>query len=242
MDIYFTTVVRGACVNDGGEFVHLNWDEKRCTKCIKIYPRNPHVNDPHTRGNSRGGRGIEIIDSEIFVASYHSIEVFNKKLELERIITNNSFAGIHELVKGNDSIWVASTSAGAALEVDPITGNSKKEYWPGEEEVFQKRLKLKPVKVDKTKDNRLNFLKINNKKGSSHLHLNTVTPWKDNLYALFNNQGIIVNLKKKEIIIIDKLLQGAHNLIITDDGTAFVNSSRNNKILVVDLKTGEKKM
>jgi cyanophycinase-like exopeptidase len=116
-------------------------------------------------------------------------------LELIRIITNNNFAGIHELVKGNDSIWVASTSAGAAIEADPLTGKSKKEYWPGEEAVFHKRLKLKPVIVDKTIDNRLNFLKVKINKGSRHLHLNIVTPWKDNLYALFNRQESIVDLK-----------------------------------------------
>jgi hypothetical protein len=68
MDIYFTTVIRGSLIKDSGGLVHLNWDKRCCTKCVKIYPKKPHVHDPNKKGNSRGGRGIEIINNEIFVA------------------------------------------------------------------------------------------------------------------------------------------------------------------------------
>lgn len=69
MQIFFSTVVRAAPVEKGGELIQLDWDSKTVLSRIPIAPKNPKIIDPNPRGNARGGRGIVMLNDEIFVAS-----------------------------------------------------------------------------------------------------------------------------------------------------------------------------
>lgn len=90
---------------------------------------------------------------------------------------------------------------------------------------FKHELNLIPMQIDKETDNRIIFLEEEHVRHPSHLHLNAVAIWHGEMYALFNKSGVIANLDRDEIVIQDKALKHAHNLIIEEDGTAFVNNT-----------------
>lgn len=240
MEIHFSTVIRTSPVNRGGEFLKLDWGKKEIINRHTIYPKNPEVDDPNPRGNTRGGRGIILFENEVLVASYHTIEVFNHKDELIRSISNNLFAGLHEIKPDeNNDIWAASTAIDAAVKVDRKSGQVLDTFWPREDPFFAKVFNLKPLEIDKNVDNRTRFL-TGRFQDKSHLHLNAVTPFNGHVYALFNRPGAIVNLSKSEIVVVDKFLKGAHNLEIFQDGTTLVNSTTGNRILFYDIHRGRK--
>ena len=109
MQIFFSTVVRAAPVEKGGELIQLDWDSKTVLSRIPIAPKNPKIIDPNPRGNARGGRGIVVLNDEIFVASYHTLEGYNSRLEPTRNITNGLLVGLHEVCKDErGNFWVAS--------------------------------------------------------------------------------------------------------------------------------------
>ena len=234
MQIYFSTVVRHAPVARGGEVVRLDWNNKRCLNSVTVYPRDPAIIDPNPRGNSRGGRGIEIINDKIYVASYHSIEVCNKNLDWLETLSHNNFAGLHETCLAKDGLWITSTAIDAAVKIDYESGAVLQQFWPREDAEFARRLNLTPLTIDKTIDNRCNFLAASAKQ-HSHLHLNSITLYDDNVYSLFSNYGAIVNLTRSELIAQDVLLRGGHSLKAIRSGLAFVNSTQGNRLLIYDL-------
>ena len=80
MIVYFSTVVRAAPQEKGGELVKVDWDTKRVLARTPIVPANPSVLDRNSRGSTRGGRGILVDEDYVYVASYHSILVFDHQL------------------------------------------------------------------------------------------------------------------------------------------------------------------
>ncbi len=50
MIVYFSTVVRAAPQERGGELVKLDWDTKRVLACTPIVPANPSVLDRNSKG------------------------------------------------------------------------------------------------------------------------------------------------------------------------------------------------
>ena len=142
MDVYFTTIVRGADVESGGEIVRLDWDSKKVVARKPIYPENPSFHDPNPRGNSRGGRGVTMLpDGRIAVASYHSIYLYSPDLSSRDQVSHGLFAGIHDLwLTSRDTLWVASTTLDAALELDYRTGKILSQFWPREMKNIQQDL------------------------------------------------------------------------------------------------------
>lgn len=55
MDVYFSTVVRAAAPEQGGELVRLDWETKQVKAAVPIAATNPVLIDPNPRGNGRGG-------------------------------------------------------------------------------------------------------------------------------------------------------------------------------------------
>src|SRR5437764_6835434 len=119
MIVYFSTVVRTAPLDQGGELVKLDWRRKEVLGRVPIFPTNPPVEDPNPRGGTRGGRGILVNEREVYVASYHSLHVFDHELRPTRTVTNPLFAGIHEIAWDGDGIWVSSTRLDGAVKVSP---------------------------------------------------------------------------------------------------------------------------
>jgi hypothetical protein len=242
LDIYFSTVVRWAPLRDGGEVVHLDWDTKRVQRRHPVYPADPEVDDPNPRGGARGGRGLAIVGDEVVVASYHTLHVYDRTLEHRRDVSHPLLAGLHELhVTPDGRLWVAATAIDAAFEVDIQTGDILDERWPRDDAGIQARLGVDPLDVDKEGENRQKWLLRPERSDFGHLHLNTVTTWQGELYALCNFPGVIVNLDRNEVVLEHAGLRGGHNLIILDDGTAFTSGSTTHAVAIWDLKAGKRR-
>lgn len=236
MDVYFSTVTRGAPVEQGGSLVRLDWDTKQVLGQVPIAPTEPSVQDPNPRGGARGGRGVQLIDDSVMVGSYHTLLFFSRDLEPERRITHELLAGIHEThLLPDGRLWVAATAVDAALLVDLDKGDVVDARWPRESPALQQRLGLTALDIDKDADNRQKWLLRPERSDRSHLHLNAVCPWRGELYALCTHPGVIVNLDREEVVVQDRRLKGAHNLIVLDDGTTLTSGTTSHSIEVWDL-------
>jgi hypothetical protein len=235
MIVYFSTVFRTAPIQQGGELVKLDWSTKRVLAKIPIVPGEPMITDPNPRGGTRGGRGILIDNSCVYVASYHTVHVFDWDLQPVRSISNPLFADIHEMAwneaAGSD-IWASSTVIDGAIKFDKY-GNTLGSWWPREDPVVAQRYQLYPLDIDKKQDNRLSYL------GRSHLepahtHLNTVAVHNGRTLVLLNKYGCIVQLDPTNILIEDPRLKGAHNILVTANQRIMVNDTHRHAILVFD--------
>jgi hypothetical protein len=233
VDVYFSTVKRGAPSESGGELVRLDWRTKTVRARVPVVPTDPEVHDPNRRGNSRGGRGIVIQDGRVHVATYHSILVFDYELNPVGRIDNHLFVGLHELSSGGDHMWAASTAIDAAIAFDR-SGRTLDSWWPRETPKLQALLKLVPRVIDKSADNRLAFLTKEHITGT-HTHLNAAT-WHDGqLFALLNRHGMVYNATRDEVVVHRPEMRGAHNVTFSD-GHLLVNDTQGRKVVVFDLR------
>jgi hypothetical protein len=237
--VYFSTVVRGGRMEESGEVVLVDWAEKRVVRRVPIYPTDPPIDDPNPNGNARGGRGIQLMNGSVVVASYHTLKIFDPELRLRRDVSHGLLAGLHEgFPVDDDRLWVASTALDAAVEIDLRDGSVGGQAWPRERAEFQRALGLEPLEIDKDADNRRRFLARSFQKSASHLHLNAVAIHDGNLFALLNGPGCIVNLTRCEIVVRNPHLQGAHNLVFDDRGAAIVNDTRGRAVRIYDVRLG----
>ncbi len=236
MKLAFSTVVRGAPVRRGGELVLLDWDRKAVEQRTPIFPANPELRDPNPRGNTRGGRGIALMGEDLVVASYHTLRLFDRRLAPLRDVSHPLMVGLHEVFPtGDGTIWVASTAIDAALEIDMTSGRAVRQIWPREMPPFQAALGVASLAIDKEADNRGRFLSRSHLESHSHLHFNAITRWRGEMYGLFNSFGAIANLDRGEVVIRDDALRGGHNLVVLEDGTAFINGTRGHCVHIYDL-------
>jgi hypothetical protein len=235
MRVFLSTVVRGAPMQRAGELIALDWNKKKVLKRVPVYPSEPSVDDPNTRGGGRGGRGIALLPQELFVASYHTLLGFDYELNPTRRISHGNFAGLHELKVDGDGIWVSSTALGCVLKLD-LTGKVNAEWWAHEDPVVQKHFAPEPLRVDKGRDNRLAYLT-----DFSRLHLNNVEVHNGRVYVCFNHHGAVLRLFPTEIIAHDPALKGCHNGVITPDAELLLNDSHHHSLVVWDLKSGHVK-
>lgn len=232
MRVFLSTVVRGAPLERAGELISLDWDRKKVLKRVPIVPTEPSIRDPNTRGGGRGGRGIVLLPDELFVASYHTLLGFDYDLNPTRRITNNNFAGLHEITLDGDGIWVSSTALGCVLKVD-LQGRVKQQWWAHEDPVVQRQFAPAPLRVDKSQDNRLSYLA-----DFSRVHLNNVVVHEGRVYVCFNHHGAVLRLFPTEVVAHDPALKGCHNGVVTHDEKMLINDSHHHRIVVCDLKTG----
>jgi hypothetical protein len=240
MNIYFGTVARAAPISQGGSLFKLDWDRKEIIREVPVIPTEPDVyHDPNARGNVRGARGIRMYNDEVFVADYHTINVFDRDLNLRRKLTHGLMIGLHETQIVDSSIWVTSTPLDAVLKYRLDDGSLEDSLWPREMPEFQSALNLEPLQIDKSIDNRLNFLDTTTFRGHFHLHLNAVFEFRGEVYALFHSKNVVVNLTKGTIVIDDKNLKHAHNLIMEEPGVVYVNDTHRTVVREYDLDSGK---
>jgi len=240
VDIYFGTIVRAARVSEGGSLFKLDWDSKTIVREVPIVPTNPRLDhDPNARGNVRGCRGIRVVNDEIIAADYHTLNFFDRELNLKRTMSHGLMAGLHEIDIAGPSVWVSSTTLDAALKYRLDDGTKEAEYWPRETPGFQQTLELEPLPVDHNIDNRTTFLDSASFRGPSHLHLNAVCEFRGEVYALFHSKCAVANLSRSTIVISDPKLKHAHNLIMEEPGRVYINDTHRTVIREYDLASGE---
>ncbi len=212
-------------------------------------PEDPPVIDPNPRGNSRGGRGIVVLDNAILVANYHTIEVCDRLLNPIGRISNGNFAGIHEIAKRGDRLFVASTANNTAVvlsmtEVErSLKGGphakllvSPQFWWPTEQPAVCSVLKIpQTIYHNKQNDNRLRYLDLHNRGKAGHLHLNAIDADGDRVYALLNKLGAILNLNEMKVVLRHPWLEGAHNLEFVGPQLAYVVSTKHGLLLECEL-------
>ncbi len=239
MYVYFGTVARAAPVSEGGSLFKLDWEQKTIIREVPNVPVKPSLyHDPNARGNVRGCRGICILGDQVIAADYHTLNFFDRDLNLQRKMTHGLMVGLHETHISGASIWVTSTTLDAALKYRLADGTLEASYWPREMPEFQRALKLEPLVIDKTIDNRLNFLEQATFRGPSHLHLNAVCEFRGETYALFHSKNVVANLSRGTIVIQDEKLKHAHNLIMEEPGVVYINDTHRTVVRQYDLASG----
>lgn len=240
MQIFFGTIVRTAPIEQGGSLFKLDWDSKTIRAEAPIVPSEPRMrDDPNARGNMRGCKGIEIVGDSIIAADYHTLNFYNRELQLQRKLSHGLMVGLHETHAVDTGIWVSSTTIDAALKFDLGSGDLLEQFWPREMPQYQQALNIEPLEIDKGADNRQAFLDNASFRGPSHLHLNAVCEFRGEVYALFHAHGVVANLTRRSIVIRDDLLQHAHNLIIEEPGVAFINDTHRTVVRQFDLRSGQ---
>ena len=240
MIIYFDTVKRKRPVKEGGELVKMDWSAKKVLKTIPLYPFDPDIeDDPNPRGNSRGGKGILILEDELFVGTYHSILVFDLDLNFKRKITNNLFVNIHEICFANENIWISSTAIDGAVLADR-EGNTLKTWWPREEPLLQEKFGLRPMDIDKSDDNRLKHIHAELSTKEHHTHLNGIIKSGARTYALLNKLGAVIQFEPEvKVVVEDAAIRGGHSPKISQDGRQLILcSSFKKEVLFYDLEKG----
>lgn len=236
----FGTVIRGAPLEEGGELVVLNWNEKKVEARVPIRPRRPAIDeDPNPRGNGRGCRGIRWWNGRLVASSYHTLEIYDESLDLVREINDGLMVGLHEIeLTENETVLATSTSIDGVVEYNLDTGERCRTFWPREMPDLQETLDLAPLVFDKDADNRLRFLEPSKLDTDHHLHLNAVDTHRGHVYALCNDPGCLVDLTEGRLVFSNESLEGAHNLEITEGGTAIVNDTWGRAVRFYDLETG----
>ena len=175
----------------------------------------------------------------MYVGTYNTVDSHDRGLGPGPVLCNGLMAGLHEVhMRTPGRLWVASTAIDAAIEVDLTTGECTGSYWPREDPRLQSELGLKPLAIDKEADNRALFQSESFQADESHVHLNAVTTWKDELHALFSRNGVFVNLERGEVVMRHPLLVRGHNLVLVDDDV-FVCSTRARQICQFNLASGQ---
>jgi hypothetical protein len=240
MQVYFTTVKRGAPLKEAGELIRLDWERKAVISRVPIFPANPVFNDPNPRGGGRGGRGIAFVDGKLIAASYHTLHVFDPALGHLSDISHSQFVGLHEISpSGLDCVWVTSTILDLALKLNVKSGEVEREYWARDLPGLQKALKVSSMGVDKTVDNRIRYLDPKILTNPSHLHLSAVAEWRGEVYALLGVRRAIVNLDRQTVVMADPDLKLGHNLRVLPEGIAIVLDSIGRTVRFYDLGRGK---
>jgi len=237
MQVYIGTVIRNSRLGSGGELIRVDWRHKEVIAKAPIVPDDPYfTTDPNPRGNTRGCRGIQVWNNHVIAADYHTLRFYDLELNPVRTLSDGLMVGLHECcLDGNGKILVSSTALDAALSYDLTTGQVLEEFWPREMPGFQRTLGIEPLLLEKEVDQRIRFLDDSHVRHRSHLHLNAATYWRGEVYALLHSFGAVVNLSTGELAIVDPKLLRGHNLVILEDGTAFVNDSCTPSVRIYDL-------
>ncbi len=221
-----------------GEVVLFDWDKKQPLRSAPVTPSDPSIRDENRRGNSRGGRGIWITPTTIYVASYDQVQLYDHELRFQRSLSNGLVVGLHEvLMTQNDTLWVTATAIDALLEVEVSTGRICRSYWPRDLPSVQQEFGLTATEIDKSADQRAAFLSSAHLSRPSHLHLNASAMYEGEMLALLNRFGAIVNLDRGTVVIKDDALKGAHNLLIKGN-LAVTNATRDASVRMYDLSSG----
>jgi hypothetical protein len=232
MNIYFSTIARYAPSQQSGELVKLNWERKRVLARVPVVPSNPLPTNGQYMGYRGGGRGILLSRNEVYVASYHTIHVFDLALNPLRSFSNNLFAGIHQLCWEAGNIWAASTALQVAVKVD-TEGGILETWWPADDPVLARRYRLPALEIDRAADHRLAHLDAGDH-CPGNVHLNAVGMLDGRPLFLLNRHGCLVRLRPTEVLACGPGLRRCHNILTTSNRRILINDTLGHKVLVFD--------
>lgn len=212
MNLYFTTVARGAPIADAGQVVCLDWDTKTVVASASIGPLDVSP-PPNPRGGSRGGRGVAIQDGNVLALGSDVLYSLPLDLSEQTVAFSHPRMEAHEiLVTPTGGVFIAATRLNAIVTttdgvITPLTNP---------------RMVTALEAVGMT---------------GPHLHLNAVALWNDDLLALCNHLGAIINITTGTVVMHNELLVRAHDLVVVGD-QAYVVSTGHKELLLVDLTAG----
>jgi hypothetical protein len=151
-----------------------------------------------------------------------------------RSFSHPLFADVHEMCWDGDAIWASSTVLDGAIKVDPH-GETIDSWWPREDPAVAGRFGLRPLPLDKRRDNRLAYLGRSHVE-PGHTHLNTISMLDGRPVVLLNQHGCLVQLNPTRVLVEHARLKGAHNILVTGDRHVLVSDTVNQAILVFDAR------
>jgi len=238
---YLSTIIRATQDKSlTGYFVGIDWKEKRIESKIPIpiKGQSPFWN---ARGGNRGGRGVQVWDDVIYVATEAGIRKYDLGYNSLGELNNSSFGGLHEIYVDGTGIWVTSTIHDLVLKVD-FEGNTLDEWWGHESPLLQRRFGFASRAINLGLDFGLDDFQTQYDEycAEERLHVNTVMAQDGKVYAYCPRINALVKIRPlpEEIVIHDDSLGGGHNGIITEDNKMIVNDTRRQAIRVYDVATG----
>lgn len=240
--VYASTVIRGSKDEEMTGFIYsIDWNKKEIIKKIPvpIDTSNPFWN---SRGGNRGGRGIVYHGNKLYVATAMSILVYDLDLNLIDKISNPLFAGVHEMCKEADGIWVTSTVHDLVLKVD-FNGETIEEWWGSEDKTLQNKFGFKGRNLNLNLDFPEESFKEAYEKYCDEeiFHINTVCVNERGVYILSSKKKSFMKIKPdpSQVIIKDTSLKGPHNGIFTNSGRIIINNTGKQTVRIYNEQNGE---
>ncbi len=230
MQVFATTVVRTAPLDQGGSVLKIDWDRQVVEKAVPVpVPIDP---EPGPRGSRRGGRGVCRWRDFVVATNYDSLLFYDMDLNLQRQLSHPLFCGLHEICACEEGIWVSSTGVEALLLIDPESGELIKKWFAQDDPVLQAPpLSLPPRVIDETADHR----RVLFARSEAAAHTNCVSVYGGEVYATLSNCGAVIRVfPETEIRIHDPEMKDPHNGIRLWDGRFIINDTSKQTIRIYD--------
>lgn len=234
MKVYTSSVTVGKALGDSGCLYEIDWETGTVQNKMPI-PNSVFPN-PGPRGSKRGGRGICIWNNEVVLATYDSLHFYSPELVLQRSISNELYCGIHEIVAAEEGIWISSTGIEAVILINPVNGEVIRKHVIPHIDGFTQSAPFVPKRnIDLNGD----FSSFIYSRSEMATHVNCVSPFDGNTYALLSNLGAVVQLEpKSELILQDVELQQPHNIVFAN-GKIISNNSGQQTGNIYDLESNK---
>lgn len=243
--IFATTVLRGSDSHDlTGFILELDWQNNRVKEQVPIPLDSAH---PfwNARGGNRGGRGVFVHDTTLYVATAMSVLMFDSELKQIGELTHPYLAGLHEIYVDSEGIWLTSTVHDLVVKLD-FDGNVIDEWWGSESQLLQQAFGF----TGRNLDLEFNFpeetfiSEYERYCKEERLHANTVWPHKGGIYVLACREKAFIRIRPEpeRIILYDSQLGSPHNSIVTPEDHIIINDTQNELIRTYDLSSGRNLM
>jgi hypothetical protein len=193
-----------------GFLVEIDWVSKEVTRLVEAPPLYSQLGT-RNRGGRRGLRGITRFGERIWFAACDALYGLEPKtLQLDKIISHPWMSQMHEIVAGQDGIWVTATGGNGVFLVG----------------LNQQVLEAAWLTGEPADDLRVHFESERDK-----FHLNTVFEKEGIVYAYSKRTGQVFQMfpgAPTEVLTLEK---GCHNVVLTELGW-FRNDSANTRVLV----------
>ena len=114
--VVVTSVVRYAVPNSMSGWLRVVDLEVGETVFSTLVPESVwRRHDPNHRGGTRGTRGVSIHGDRLVIAGAERLYVFDTQWRLVAELTHRLMADVHDVLAGDDGIWVAATGCDALL-------------------------------------------------------------------------------------------------------------------------------